>query len=934
MVRGTQPAISNVLNWSSTGGLIKRSAISISTLAIVCLGMAVDARAANDRFVVAQFTNGTSTEAGGVHTTLDLTVFNDINNLQFPSHFVQWVQVTVPSGFTGSGAGGAFTTSDFTPPSGWQVSSIAGNVITFISASTDYTFTAGTSRTFLLRVNTPTATACPGTPYMFGVIANQSTSGGKGNTYVYRPKAALPTVTVTNCIIATYLVMNSVLPSSIFTTGSGQNVVLTATLTTLLHDNLGNPVAGTPIANEPLTFSEGSATITCMGPAPVTDSSGAATCTYAPLSGPTTPLTAGNYDESASFAGDQVPFPPYGSTNSSSKQLTVSMTDTSLTVPDVSGPFGGAVTLNATLATGTAQTGVSGQTITFSLNGNVVCGLSGQPPCPATDSNGLATLSGVSIVGIAGGSYPDYIFASFAGNTTYNAVNNKAKLTVTQLGQTISFTGPGDQPLVAGSVGISATALVFNTTTPSNLAVSFDSSTTAAVCSVGIGTLQSDGSTTATVTFYSLGLCTITASQAGNTSYGGATPVSRSFSIVNTLMSCNLGNLSVPYTGSAQSPTCSTTTAGASCGVSIGAKISAGSYPVSSVPSTGYSCSVSDTFVINKVTPTVSWSNPADITYGTALGAAQLNATSVAGNFAYTPASGTVLSAGNGQILSVQFTPTDTTDYNTPAAKNVLINVNKATPTVNWSNPADIIYGTALSSTQLNATFTAVVNAATITVAGTPTYSPVTGTVLSAGNSQALGVTFAPNDTTNYNSASATVHINVNKALATVNLSNMSQTFTGNPLSPTVTTTPVGLTLSYTGTDPLPQTNVGSYSVAWMITDPNYYGSASGTFMITGASQTITITSFKINATGGASGQPVTFSLSADSDPTACKVDADGTVEILDITKWGNCHIVLNQAAGGNYSAAPARNTTLVHGSLTPGPANIDATQNYVVPEP
>ena len=38
------------------------------------------------------------------------------------------------------------------------------------------------------------------------------------------------------------------------------------------------------------------------------------------------------------------------------------------------------------------------------------------------------------------------------------------------------------------------------------------------------------------------------------------------------------------------------------------------------------------------------------------------------------------------------------------ASKNVTINVTKATPVITWSNPADIIYGTALNSTQLNAT--------------------------------------------------------------------------------------------------------------------------------------------------------------------------------------------------------------------------------------
>ena len=76
-----------------------------------------------------------------------------------------------------------------------------------------------------------------------------------------------------------------------------------------------------------------------------------------------------------------------------------------------------------------------------------------------------------------------------------------------------------------------------------------------------------------------------------------------------------------------------------------------------------------------KATPTISWSNPAPITYGTALGATQLNATpSVAGTLVYNPASGTVLNPGNGQTLSVAFAPSDSTDYNSANA-SVQINV-------------------------------------------------------------------------------------------------------------------------------------------------------------------------------------------------------------------------------------------------------------------
>ena len=62
---------------------------------------------------------------------------------------------------------------------------------------------------------------------------------------------------------------------------------------------------------------------------------------------------------------------------------------------------------------------------------------------------------------------------------------------------------------------------------------------------------------------------------------------------------------------------------------------------------------VSFTLGIVRATPVITWNNPANITYGTALSATQLNATAnVAGSFTYTPAAGTVLNAGNGQILT------------------------------------------------------------------------------------------------------------------------------------------------------------------------------------------------------------------------------------------------------------------------------------------
>jgi hypothetical protein len=88
--------------------------------------------------------------------------------------------------------------------------------------------------------------------------------------------------------------------------------------------------------------------------------------------------------------------------------------------------------------------------------------------------------------------------------------------------------------------------------------------------------------------------------------------------------------------------------------------------------------------------PVVTWTNPAAITYGTALDATQLNATAafngspVPGMFAYTPAAGTVLPAGT-QTLSMTFTPADTTDY-TGASASVQITVTPAPLTITANN--------------------------------------------------------------------------------------------------------------------------------------------------------------------------------------------------------------------------------------------------------
>jgi YVTN family beta-propeller protein len=167
--------------------------------------------------------------------------------------------------------------------------------------------------------------------------------------------------------------------------------------------------------------------------------------------------------------------------------------------------------------------------------------------------------------------------------------------------------------------------------------------------------------------------------------------------------------------------------------------------------------SKSISITVTKITPIITWSNPANITYGTALTSTQLDATaSVNGNFVYNPPSGTVLSAGT-HALTATFTPADNVNYTTVSA-NVLINITQVTPTITWSNPADIVYGTPLSTTQLDAT---------ASVNGNFVYNPPSGTVLSIGT-HTLNTNFTPTDTANYTTALKSILINVTKATPTV----------------------------------------------------------------------------------------------------------------------------------------------------------------------
>jgi uncharacterized protein (TIGR03437 family) len=124
----------------------------------------------------------------------------------------------------------------------------------------------------------------------------------------------------------------------------------------------------------------------------------------------------------------------------------------------------------------------------------------------------VCTVSGSSVALITVGTCS--VTANQAGNASFAAASAVTKTFSVLKGlQTINFSQPGDIALIAGPVTLTATAT-------SGLAVGFASNSTS-VCTVS-------GSS---VTLVAAGLCSVTASQAGNANFNAATTVMKTFNV-------------------------------------------------------------------------------------------------------------------------------------------------------------------------------------------------------------------------------------------------------------------------------------------------------------------------------------------------------------------------------------------------------------------
>jgi hypothetical protein len=345
-----------------------------------------------------------------------------------------------------------------------------------------------------------------------------------------------------------------------------------------------------------------------------------------------------------------------------------------------------------------------------------------------------------------------------------------------------------------------------------------------------------------------------------------------------------------------------------------GAVLTAGSQTLSvtftPTDSTDYTTATATVQItVNKATATVTLGSLAQTYSGSALSATATTVPSgLTVNYTYNGSSSAPTAAGSYTVVGT------ISDTNYQGSSSGTLVIGKATPVITWATPAAISYGTPLSAAQLDASST---------VAGTYIYSPPAGTGLTVG-SQTLTVTFTPTDSNDYTAASANVTLTVNKAVPAITWATPAAIPYGTALSATQ------LNASSTATGTFVYTpaagvvlGIGSQtlSVTLTPTDTNDYSTATAAVQLTVNATTQTISfiapspvtygsaPIMLSATGGASGNPITFSvLSGPGSITGSALIINGAGPVV---------VAANQAGNGAYAAA-----TQVTQSIVVNPAS------------
>ncbi len=391
-------------------------------------------------------TSDTSTSGGDIVATFG----GDINDLSSSgSGNLTINQATALSNVSGTAEFGGPATLMATLTSGTSNTPLAGQSVDFtldgVSVGTETTDSNGVATLSGVATSDAVGTDTGGIVASFAGNTGFNSSATSGDLVVSQATTALNSVAGTATV--------------------GGTATLTATLT--------SGATGAGISGQPVTFTLDGVSVGTE----TTDSNGLATLTDVATSDA---VGTGSSNVTASFVGST----NYAASNGTGN-LVVSATPTSLTAVSGTAPFGGPATLTATLTSGTSNTPLSGQTVTFTLDGTSV-------GTETTDSNGVATLSGVATTDPVGTGSSN-VTASFAATTTFAASTGTGNLVVsaaTTSVSAVSATAP-----FGGSATLTATLTSGSPSIPvANQSVNFTLNGT----SVGSATTNSSGVATLT----------------------------------------------------------------------------------------------------------------------------------------------------------------------------------------------------------------------------------------------------------------------------------------------------------------------------------------------------------------------------------------------------------------------------------------------------
>lgn len=189
----------------------------------------------------------------------------------------------------------------------------------------------------------------------------------------------------------------------------------------------------------------------------------------------------------------------------------------------------------------------------------------------------------------------------------------------------------------------------------------------------------------------------------------------------------------------------------------------------------------------------------------------------------------------------------------------------------------------------------------------------------------------------------ATQTFTIKPAPATVSLGNLVQTYSGAELAPSVATVPAGLSTSFSGA---PDVNAGTYPVIATVTDPNYVGSAAGTFTVNPAPASVSFGNIVQTYTSGPLAPTVTtapaglaYSMSGAPDIAAGSYAVTATVTNPNYVGSGSTPFTIQQApatiALSNLSQVYSGNPESATATVTPaycGPASVTYAGGAALP--